>query len=146
MLNAENECSSKQRARNLWSPALRKAGQEVTYWKRCLCQNGYLDDGTRDFGLLLGLLATKNQPMDISLYEFYLSIAWKTYRGIQTQAWAKEQASHVNGDIAAAIKQNQQHESNRTRLLYSMCNHKQDLSTLDTPDLTYWLTGAAHRS
>mmetsp|Transcript_20247 Transcript_20247/g.28844 ORF Transcript_20247/g.28844 Transcript_20247/m.28844 type:complete len:455 (+) Transcript_20247:252-1616(+) len=149
LLGAERQCSTKRSARNLWSPALRKAGHEVTYWKRRLRTTGHLDDGTRDLGLSLHLPDTVQQMMDMTLCQFYLSIAWKTYRGIQKTARehrekfltqrAKEHADRGNGDIEAAIKQIKQRE--RMRQDYRSIQHtygtqKHGLSTLDTPDET----------
>lgn len=71
MIGAENQCSNKLRARILWSPALRKAGKEICYWKCRLRTNGYLDEGTRELGIYLDLLATIQQPLAISLCQFF---------------------------------------------------------------------------
>ena len=149
LLGAENQCSSKRMSRNLWSPALRKAGKEVCYWKRRLRTNGYIDDGTRDLGISLDLPETIQLPMDIQLCQFYSNIAWKTYRGIQKnqrehrekflRQRAKEQADKGHGDVEKAIKQIRQRE--RLKQDYASIQraygiNKRGLSVLDTPDGT----------
>ena len=85
LLGAENHCSKKTRQRNLWSPALKKAGRELSYWKQRMSTNGQLADGTRELGIELDLPATVQQPMTLSLCQFYHSIALQSYRGIQAQ-------------------------------------------------------------
>ena len=114
LIGAENQCSKRKPYRNLWSPALQKAGQEIGYWKQRLSINGQIDEGTRDIGKALNLPDTVQIPMDIPLCQFYLSVAWKTYRSVQRQAReyreqflknrAKEQAGNGNGDVAQAIR------------------------------------------
>ena len=99
MKGAENQCSTKRPIRNLWSPALQKAGQEVTYWRRRLRTNGLLDEGTRNLGAFLDLPATVQVPMDEALCNFYLTIALKTYRGIQiNQREYREKFSEAKGE------------------------------------------------
>ena len=93
LLGAENQCS----------PALKKSGQEIVYWKRRLSSNGLLDEGTRDLGKTLNLPDTVQQPMTLPLCQFYLQIAWKSYRGIKAQARAhreiflKQRAKKTSG-------------------------------------------------
>ena len=147
LLGAENQCSKKKPHRNLWSPALKKAGQEIGYWKQRLSANGQIDEGTKDLGNALELPHTIQQPMQIDLCKFYLNIAWKSYRGIQAQermyrekflkARAKEQAEKGNGDIAAALRQIRHREKLRKdyaaiRNGYGVAKH--GLATLDVPD------------
>jgi len=115
MIGAENHCSTKCFTRNLWSPALRKAGKEVTYWKRRLRMNGCIDEGTQALGQSLNLPDVVQQTMDVSLCQFYSTIALQTYRGIQKnqreyrdkflqqRAQAQADKGHVN--IAQAIRQ-----------------------------------------
>ena len=147
LLGAENQCSNKRVFRNLWSPALRKAGKEIIYWKRRLSTNGNLDEGTHDLGIELDLPKTFQQPMTVQLCQFYLGIAWQTYRGIQRQSRmyrekflkerAREQAAKGNGDVANAIKQIRRreklkHDYASIRRGYGISKH--GLATLDVPD------------
>ena len=148
LLGAENQCSKRRQQRNLWSPALKKAGCEIGYWKQRLSTNGQLLEGTKDIGIQLELPDVLQQPMSIDLCKFYLNIAWKSYRGIQSQERqyrekflkdrAKEQAAKGNGDVAKALKQIRQKE--RLKSDYSSIRrgygiNKQGLATLDVPDL-----------
>ena len=74
-----------------------------------------MDEGTRDLGSQLNLPDTIQQPMTSTLCQFYLNIAWKTYRGVKTQARvyrdqflkkrAQEYAAKEDGDTAKAVKQ-----------------------------------------
>jgi hypothetical protein len=115
LLGAENQCSNKCRMRNIWSPALKKSGQEISYWRQRLSTNGFLSTGTKDLGSRLNLPASVQQTLTIPVCQFYLNIAWKTFNGIKKQARehrrkflnerAKEQAAKGNTDIAKAIKQ-----------------------------------------
>jgi len=147
MIGAENHCSTKCFTRNLWSPALRKAGKEVTYWKRRLRMNGCIDEGTQALGQSLNLPDVVQQTMDVSLCQFYSTIALQTYRGIQKnqreyrdkflqqRAQAQADKGHVN--IAQAIRQIKQRE--RLKQDYASIQRaygksKQGLTTLDTPD------------
>ena len=147
LLGAENHCSKKRVKRNLWSPALAKAGKEIGYWKQRIAFNGRIDDGTRELGVSLDLPATVQQPMSVELCQFYLGVAWKSYRGIQAQerayrdkflkAKAKELAEKGNGDAAQAVRQIRHREKLRgdyasIRRGYGV--QKQGLSTLDVPD------------
>ena len=47
LLGTKNQCSKRKAHRNLWSPALQKAGEEIGYWKRRLHTKGHLYDSTR---------------------------------------------------------------------------------------------------
>ena len=146
LLGAENQCSKKRPLRNLWSPALQKAGKEIVYWKRRISTNGHMDEGTKDLSTHLNLPATIQQSIDISLCYFYLNVARQTYRGIQKHAQehrdtflkcrAKEQAAQGNGVVEHAIKQIRKRE--RLKQDYASIQrasgaNKQGLSTLDTP-------------
>ena len=147
LLGAENQCSSKRITRNWWSPALKKAGDEIVYWRRRLSTNGCLDDGTRDFGRKLQLPATVQVPMSIDLCKFYLDIAWKSYRGIQRHSkeyrekFLKERAKILaakgNGDEANALKQIRKREKLRrdySEIRSAYGKEKQGLATLDVPN------------
>lgn len=147
LLGAENQCSKKSVQRNLWSPALKRAGQEIGYWKQRISNNGLMDEGTKDLGNSLELPDTIQQPMSIDLCKFYQNIAWKSYRGIQAQERmyrekflkerAKEQANKGNGDIARALKQIRHREKLKrdyTSIRQGYGVNKQGLSALDTPD------------
>ena len=147
LLGAENQCSTRRQRRNLWSPALKQAGQEIGYWKQRLSANGNIYEGTRDLGMQLQLPDTIQQPLSIDMCKFYLTIAWKSYRGIQTQERqyrekflkerAKEQAAKGNGDIAKALKQIRHKEQLKRDYASIRSGYgvtKQGLATLDTPD------------
>ena len=148
LLGAENQCSSEGMARNLWSPALRKAGKEIGYWRRRLRTNGYIDEGTNKLGISLDLPETIQQPMTVELCQFYSNVVWKTYRGIQKnqreyrdkflKKRAKEQADKGHSDVAKAIKQIRQRErlkQDYASIQRAYGKNKQGLSVLDTPDL-----------
>ena len=99
LLEAENKCSTRKAHRNSWSPALQKAGKEIGYWRQRLHTKGQLDEGTKELGITLQIPSSLQRPLSEHLCQFYLSNAWKTYRGIQKQARAyperflKERAS-----------------------------------------------------
>ena len=147
LLGAENRCNTRKVQRNLWSPALQKAGKKISYWKHRLRLNGKLDDNTKTLGLSLAIPATLQQALTLPVCQFYHTIAWKTYKGIQSHErvyrdkFLKERAQVMaakgNGDVAAAIKQIRHREKARSdfaaiRRGYGI--QKQGLATLDVPD------------
>lgn len=147
LLGAENQCSNKRRMRNIWSPALKKAGQEICYWKQRLSTNGLLSASTRDLGNRLNLPATVQQTLSIPVCQFYLDIAWKTHNGIKKQARelrrkflndrAKEQAAKGNTDVEKAIKQIRHKELVKgayASIRRGYGKSKMGLATLDVPD------------
>ena len=148
LLGAENQCSKKRVERNLWSPALQKAGKEISYWTSRLRANGAMDAGTRELGESLNLPASIQQPLTIPVCKFYSDIARKTFRSIQAQAkahrekflkqLAKERAAKGNKDVEKALVQIKRKE--RLRRDYASIRRaygisKQGLATLDVPDL-----------
>lgn len=86
LLDAENQCSKKGVGCNLWSPALQKVGRDFVYWKGRLRANGLMDGGTKALGEALGIPANIQTSLSLQLCQFYSNIAWKSYRGIQSQA------------------------------------------------------------
>ena len=147
LLGAENQCSNKRQTRNLWSPALKKSGQEISYWRQRLSTKGLLDESTKTLGLKLQLPVTLQQPMTIEVCKFYLDIAWKSFNGIKKQARehrmkflkerAKEHAAKGNGDVEKAIKQIRHKEQlimNYASIRKGYGINKMGLATLDVPD------------
>ena len=147
LLGAENQCSKKRKPRTLWSPALKRAGQEISFWKQRISMNGTCDEGTKELGERLQLPGTILGPLPIQVCKFYLTIAWKSYNGIKKQAReqrlkflkerAKEYAVRGNGDVEKAIKQIR----NREQLKFNYASirrgygiNKMGLTTLDVPD------------
>ena len=70
----------------MWSPALKKSGQELSYWRQRLKTNGLLTEGARDLGNRLNLSITVQQTLSVPVCKFYLEVAWKSYNGIKKQA------------------------------------------------------------
>mmetsp|Transcript_748 Transcript_748/g.1130 ORF Transcript_748/g.1130 Transcript_748/m.1130 type:complete len:523 (+) Transcript_748:2168-3736(+) len=87
--------------------------------------------------------------MSVQLCQFYLNIAWKSYRGIQSQARAhrekflqkkaKEHVAKGNGDVSKALHQIKRKERLRgdyASIRRAYGTSKQGLATLDVPDET----------
>ena len=147
LLGAESRCSNKCRQSNMWSPVLKKSGQEICYLRQRFRTNGFLAERTRDLGRRIDLPASVQQTLTIPVCKFYLSIAWKTFNGINKQAReyrrkfqyerAKEQAAKGHQDIQKVIKQIRHKE--QTKHAYASIRRgygisKMGLATLDVPD------------
>ena len=147
LLGAENKCSTKRQARNLWSPALKKSGQEISYWRQRISTKGLLDGSTRDLGNKLQIPAILQQTLTPEVCKFYLDIAWKSYNGVKKQARehrmkflkerAKEQAAKGKGTVEKAIKQirhREQLKMNYATIRKGYGINRMGLVTLDVPD------------